>query len=123
MGSLNKIMVIGNCGGEPEMRMTPAGKSVTSFSVAVNDKYGETEHTEWFKVTCWGKLAETVNQYLEKGQQVFVEGKIKLNQWDKDGVQHSSLEINANQLVFLGKKSGQAPEETLALPDPGELPF
>ncbi len=128
MANLNKIMIIGNVGKEPEMRFTPDGKAVTSFSVAVNDKYGETEHTEWFRVTAWGRLAETCNEYLEKGQQVYVEGRIKLNQWDdNEGKNHSQLEINANQVVFLAKKKGS--DEAMVVGDgvtelePEDLPF
>ena len=79
---MNKIIVIGNLGRDPEMRYTPNGQSVTSFSVASNRKYttatGERrEETEWFNVSAWGKLGETCNQYLTKGSQVYVEGRLR----------------------------------------------
>jgi len=107
MPSLNKCMIIGNVGKEPEMRYTPNGVAVTNFSVAVNSKYKDTEHTEWFRVTAWAKLAETCNQYLEKGKQVYVEGRLQSRSWDKDdGTKGYSTELIASQVVFLGKREG-----------------
>jgi single-strand DNA-binding protein len=101
-----EITAIGNVGQPPEMRYTPAGKAVTNFSVAVNEKYGETERTTWFKVTCWEKLAEVVNQYLTKGQLVFVKGRVQggaymSKQTNEPAV---SLEIVANTVKFLSRK-------------------
>jgi len=105
MSSLNKVMIIGNVGSEPEMRFTPSGKSVTNFSVAVNDKFGETEHTEWFKIVAWGKLGETCNQYITKGRQVFVEGRLETQKWEgEDGQTHYKTEVVASKVVFLGKR-------------------
>jgi len=109
--SLNKVMIIGNVGKEPEMRFTPSGKPVVSFSVAVNSKYGETETTEWFNIVAWNKLAETCNQYIIKGQQVYVEGHFQTRTWEgDDGVKHYKTEVIANHVQFLGKR--EAKEET-----------
>ena len=111
---LNRIEIIGNVGKEPEMRFTPSGKSVTSFSVAVNSKFGETETTEWFNIVAWNKLAETCNQYLQKGQQVFVEGRLQTRTWDSDdGIKHYKTEVIANRVLFLGKrKESETTEKT-----------
>jgi len=105
MPSLNKVMIVGNVGKEPELRYTPAGHAVCNFSVAVNSKYKEEETTEWFRVTAWAKLAETCNQYLEKGRQVYVEGRLQTRTWEKDdGTTAYRTEVIANQVVFLGTK-------------------
>ncbi len=105
-------MVVGNTGSEPELRFTPNGKPVCSFSVATNEKYtkgGESrEETTWFKVIVWGKLAEICNQYLDKGRQVLVVGSPRLREWEgSDGTKHTSLEINAREVKFLGKVKEQ----------------
>ena len=106
MASLNKVMVIGNVGSGPEMRFTPNGKAVTSFSVACNSKYGEEETVEWFNVVAWNKLAETCNQYLTKGQQVYVEGRQQTRKWTgNDDKPHYKVELIANTVLFLGKKA------------------
>ena len=105
MANLNKVMLIGNVGQDPEMRFTPTGKPTTSFSVAVNSKYGEKETTEWVSVVTWGKTAEACNQYLGKGQQVFIEGRLQTRTWDdKDGVKHYKTEVIANQVLFLSQR-------------------
>ena len=113
MASLNSVSIIGNVGKEPEMRFTPSGKPVTSFSVAVNSKFGETESTEWFNIITWNKLAETCNQYITKGQQVFVEGRLQTRSWEgQDGVKHYKTEVIANRVLFLGqRKQGETTEE------------
>lgn len=104
---LNKMLVIGNLGGDPEMRYTPNGDPVTSFNVATNRRYttkdGEQrEETEWFRVTTWRQLAEQCNQYLTKGRRVYVEGRLKTSTWTgQDGQTRFSVEIDANQVVFL----------------------
>ena len=122
MASLNKVMIIGNVGSEPEMRFTPSGKSVTSFSVACNDKWGGQDTTEWFNVQSWGKLAETCNQYISKGQQVFVEGRLHTNKWeDNDGNQRQGTEVVASKVVFLGSKK-QRDEDSQEL-EPGDVDF
>ena len=108
--SLNKCMIIGNLGRDPEMRYTPQGTAVTSFSVAVsrsfNSRDGEQqEETDWFRVTAWNKLAEICNQYLTKGQRVYVEGRVSMRMWDgNDGQKHGSLELTATDLMMLSGK-------------------
>ena len=120
MVSVNKIIVIGNLGGEPEMRFTPSGRPVTSFNVATNWRYttaeGERrEETEWFNVVTWGKLAEQCNQFLNKGRLVYVEGRLHTHSWDgQDGQKHSRNEIIANRVSFLDRQ--------VATPSPGEKP-
>ncbi len=105
---MNKIIVIGNVGRDPEMRYTPNGQSVTNFSVASNRRYttasGEQrEETEWFNVNAWGRLGETCNQYLTKGRQVYVEGRLSSRTYQaRDGQTRFVNEINANEIQFLG---------------------
>jgi len=128
MANLNRVEIIGNCGKEPEGRFTPSGKLVASFSVAVNSKYGETETTEWFNIVAWNKLAETCNQFLEKGRQVFVEGRLQTRKWDdNEGKTHYRTEVIANRVLFLGKKV-ETPEATVQMDtetniDPEDIPF
>lgn len=115
---MNKIIVIGNLGRDPEMRYTPNGQSVTSFSVASNRRYttaaGEQrEETEWFTVNAWGRLAELCNQYLTKGQQVYVEGRFHHRTYDgRDGQTRFVNEINLTDVQFLGRAAGPAGEES-----------
>lgn len=114
MASLNKVMIIGNLGGEPEMRFTPNGNPVTSFHVATNRTFvtpeGERkEETEWFTVVTWSRLAENCNQFLTKGQRVYAEGRLHTRTWDaQDGQKHSRTEVIANRVIFLDRK-GAAP--------------
>lgn len=115
MASLNKVMIIGNLGTDPEMRFTPSGSPVTTFSVACNNKYtknGESkEETEWFNVVTWNKQAETCNKFLSKGSQVYVEGKQHTRTWDgQDGQKHYKTELIASQVLFMGNKRAE-PEE------------
>ncbi len=123
MVSVNKIIIIGNLGGEPEMRFAPNGRPVTSFSVATNHRYttaeGEPkEETEWFTVVTWGKLAEQCNQFLNKGRLVYVEGRLHSHSWDsQDGQKHFRNEIIANRVSFLDRQAGAA---TVAAAPPGE---
>lgn len=117
MAGLNKIMVIGNVGKDPEMRYAPNGNPVTTFSIATNRNYttagGEKrEETEWFSVVSWNNLAERVNQYVTKGKRVFVEGRLHSHTWQgQDGVTRFRNEIIANEVVFLDR---------MAAPEPGD---
>jgi single-strand DNA-binding protein len=105
---LNKVQIIGNLGADPEMRYTPSGTAVTNFRVAVNrNRRGQDgnniEETEWFRVVAWEKLAETCNEYLRKGQQVYVEGRLQSRKYmDKDNIERTSVEIVANEMMMLG---------------------
>jgi single-strand DNA-binding protein len=107
---LNKVMVIGNIGRDPEMRYTPSGKPVTSFSLASSRSWigpdGERrEETEWFNVVAWGNLAEICNQKLAKSQQVYVEGRLQTRSWEDDrGQRHFRTEIVANEMIILGPR-------------------
>jgi single-strand DNA-binding protein len=105
--SFNKVIVVGNLGRDPEMRFTSQGTPVCTFSVATNerrkDKAGEPQDvTTWFRVTVWGKQAETVSKYLTKGRSVYAEGRLHVEEWtDKDGKQRFTLELNASDVRFL----------------------
>lgn len=107
---LNKVMVIGNMGRDPEMRYTPSGKPVTSFSLASSRSWvapdGERrEETEWFNVVAWGGLAEICNQKLFKSQQVYVEGRLQTRSWEDDnGQRHFRTEIVASDMIILGPR-------------------
>jgi single-strand DNA-binding protein len=110
--SFNKITIVGNLGRDPELRYTPQGSAVCSFSMATTekrrDKNGEmADQTTWFKVTLWEKRAETASKYLTKGSQVYIEGKLRTEEWtDKDGKTRTSLEVLATDMQFIGTKSG-----------------
>ena len=122
---MNKIIVIGNLGRDPEMRYTPGGQSVTSFSVASNRRYttgaGEQrEETEWFNVNAWGKLAELCNQYLTKGRQVYVEGRLHSRSYEaRDGQLRFVNEINLTDVQFLGGAGAAGEDRSLYGPGPG----
>jgi single-strand DNA-binding protein len=108
---MNKIFIIGNLGQDPTMRYTPAGQAVTSFNVASNHRYktssGEQrEETEWFNCSAFGKLAETCNQYLSKGQQVYVEGRLSTRTYQTQrGETRQSLDVRVSDIQFLGSRN------------------
>lgn len=105
--SFNKIIVVGNLGRDPELRYTPQGNAVCDFSVATNekrrDKAGELQSVvTWFKITLWGKQAENASKYLTKGSSVYIEGRLRIEEWtDRDGNNRHSLEVNATDMQFL----------------------
>ena len=107
---MNKIIIIGNLGRDPEMRYSASGNPMTSFSVATNRRYttagGEQrEETEWFNCTAFGRLADTCNQYLSRGQQVYVEGRLSTRQYERrDGGQGFSLDVFVTDVQFLGRR-------------------
>jgi len=118
MASLNRVMIIGNLGSEPEMRFTPNGSPVTSFRVATNRVYTTSEgerkqETEWFSVVAWNKLAEQCNQFLTKGRLVYAEGRLRTRTWEgQDGQKHYRTEIIANRVTFLDRQAlASLPEE------------
>lgn len=130
MSSLNKAMIIGNVGKDPELKYMPNGKAVASFSVATSSKWkdqdgNQQEKTEWHNVTAFDKLAEIVGQYIKKGSKVYIEGKLQTDQWEKDGVKHYSTKIIASQMVMLGGKNETAQTETATpeAPKDDDLPF
>jgi single-strand DNA-binding protein len=106
--SFNKIILVGNLGGDPEIRYTPQGTPVCSFTMATNerrkDKAGEMQdQTTWFRVTLGGRQAETASQYLTKGQPVYIEGRLRVEAWtDRDGKPRRTLEVNATEMQFIG---------------------
>jgi single-strand DNA-binding protein len=107
---LNKVMIIGNLGRDPEMRYTPSGKPVTTFSVATSRTWSTSdgekrEETEWFNVVAWSSLAEICKQYLTKGQHVYIEGRLQTRHWDdQEGNKHTSVEIVANEMIILSER-------------------
>ena len=107
---LNKVMLIGRLGRDPEMRYTPSGRPVTTFSLATSRTWNTSEgerrtETEWFNVVAWGSLAEICKQFLIKGQQVYVEGRLQTRHWeDTEGNKHSVTEIVANEMIMLGDR-------------------
>lgn len=106
--SVNKVILVGRLGQNPEVRYTPSGAAVANFSIATNenwtDKSGQKqERTEWHRIVAWSKLAELCSQYLTKGRQVYIEGRLQTRQWqDKDGQTKYTTEINAQTVQFLG---------------------
>ena len=112
MAGLNKVMVIGNLGADPEMRYTADGNAMTSFRVAASRNYtapdGERrEETEWFSVVAWRKLAEQCSQYLQKGRKVYVEGRLRTRSWDTpEGQKRYRTEVVADRVLFLDRAAG-----------------
>lgn len=126
--SLNKVMIIGNLGRDPEMRYTPSGKPVTSFSLASSRNWitaeGERrDETEWFNVVAWGNLAEICNRYLTKGGRVFIEGRLQTRGWeDQEGNKHFRTEVVANEMIILDNKRRPREEQKPYLgPDMNEF--
>ena len=107
---LNKVMIIGHLGRDPEMRYTPSGRPVTTFTVAVSRAWNTADgerrtETEWFNIVAWGNLAEICKQYLYKGQQVYIDGRLQTRRWeDKEGQKHTSVEVVANEMMMLGDR-------------------
>ena len=133
---LNKVMIIGHLGKDPEMRYTPAGRPVTTFTVAVSRTWNSADgerhaETEWFSIVAWGNLAEICKQYLTKGQQVYIEGRLQTRHWDdKEGQKHTSIEIVTNEMMMLGERRDANPnqesqhsEESEPIANEDEFPF
>ena len=127
---LNKIMIIGHLGRDPEMRYTPAGRPVTTFTVPTSRTWSTSDgerhtETEWFNVVCWGNLAEICKQYLTKGQQVYIEGRLQTRRWeDTEGLKHTSVGIVANEMMMLGdRRDNQASESVEEEEVEDEYPF
>ena len=113
MASVNKVIIVGNLGRDPETRYMPSGDAMTNIAVATTDKWkdkatGEQkEATEWHRVAFFGKLAEIAGQYLKKGSQVYIEGKLRTRKWtDKEGVEKYTTEIIADTMQMLGSRQG-----------------
>ena len=139
MASVNKVILVGNLGRDPEIRYTQQGTAVANFSLATTDRFknrsGEMqERTEWHRIVAWDKLAEICGQYLAKGRQVYIEGRLQTREWeDKDGNKRSTTEIVAQTMQMLGRREGQGgggggpsspgPSEPMGDAPDDEIPF
>lgn len=139
--SFNKITIVGNLGRDPELRYTPQGTAVCNFTMATNerrrDKNGEQQDmTTWFRVTLWGKQAETANKFLTKGSQVYIEGRLRVDEWeDRDGKSRYTLDVTATDMQFIGSArdgemaasapGGHSEDMGGPMPEPGDddIPF
>lgn len=124
--SLNKVQIIGHLGGDPELRYTANGTAVATLNVATNERFKPQdseewqERTEWHRIVAWSRLAEIAGEYLSKGKQVYVEGRLQTRSWDdKDGVKRYTTEIVAQDLILLGGR-GDAPSQSQRPPHPAE---
>jgi single-strand DNA-binding protein len=112
MGSVNKVILIGNLGRDAEVRFTPGGQPVASLNLATTEQWTDREgqkqeKTEWHRIVLWGKQAESLQQYLVKGKQIYVEGRLQTRQWDdKEGVKRYTTEIKADRITLLGSAGG-----------------
>lgn len=102
MRGVNKVMLIGNVGENPDIRMTSSGSKVANFSLATNRKYKDKETTDWHRITCFGKLADIVEQWVHKGDPLYVEGRNEYSTTEHEGVTRYWTDIVANELVMLG---------------------
>jgi single-strand DNA-binding protein len=125
MASVNKVIVVGNLGKDPETRFLPDGKAVCNFSVATTDKWTDKatnekkEATEWHRISSFGRLAEICGEYLKKGSQVYIEGKLRTRKWqDKEGQDRYTTEIIADAMQMLGSRSGMGGGEPRELREP-----
>ena len=145
MAGLNKVMLIGNLGRDPEMRYTANGSAIATFSIAINRTYTDREgqrqeSTEWVRIVCFDRRAEVAGQYLQKGSQIFVEGRLQTRSWeDQQGQTRYMTEVVANSFEFLGSRGGggggdfsgggggggwqNEPGDFGGGPDAGDLPF
>lgn len=134
--SFNKIIIIGNLGGDPSLRYTPQGDAVANFTVAVNDKRRDKagdlqDQTTWFKVTLWRKMAENAAKYLSKGSSIYIEGRLSVDEWtDRDGKNRYTLEVSATDMQFIGGRGTETnePEEqsfsaSAGAPADDDIPF
>ena len=104
-GSVNKAIIIGRLGADPEVRYTASGQAVANFSLATDEGTKEKPRTEWHRIVAWGKTAEICKEYLSKGRQVYVEGRLQTRSWeDRDGGKRYTTEVVAREVVFLGGK-------------------
>jgi single-strand DNA-binding protein len=125
MRSLNKVLLIGNLGSDPEVRRTQSGQAVASFRLATNESWGDKsgerqERTEWHRIVVWGRQAEVAGEYLRKGRQIFVEGRIQTRQWqDQQGQTRYTTEVVALSFMMLGGRGAGAGSEGGAMDDGG----
>ena len=115
MAGINKVILVGNLGADPEMRYTADGTAVCKFRIATTERFKDRqgnmqERTEWHRIVAWRKLAEVCGQYLSKGKQVYIEGKIRNDTWEQEGVKRYSYEIVADTMQMLGTQTGRLQE-------------
>lgn len=130
MSSVNKVILLGRLGQDPELKYTPAGSAVCNFSLATSESYtdkagAKQDKTEWHRVVVWGKLAELCDKYLNKGSQAFIEGNLQTRSWEnKEGVKQYTTEINARSVQFIGAKSdSDSNQEQTQEVDTSSIPF
>lgn len=135
MKSVNKVILLGNLGHSPEIKYLPSGTPVCSFSIATGEKYTnksgqEVNNIEWTNIVVFEKLAEIANQYLKKGSKVYIEGRLKTDSYEKDGVKKYNTKVIANDIVFLDKKEesitptiNDEPPTTDFTPPQDDIPF
>ena len=126
-GGVNKVILIGNLGADPELRYTASGTAVAKFRIATSETFTDRqgarqERTEWHRITAWGKLAEICGQYLSKGRQVYIEGRIRSDTWEQEGVKRYSYEIVADVMRMLGPGRGERETEAPFEPPEGGVP-
>ena len=125
MAGINKVILIGNLGNDPEVRYTPDGTAVANFSIATSDEWTDKDtgekkkRTEWHRIVAWRRLGEICGEYLSKGRQVYVEGKLQTRSWEKDGATRYTTEIIASDVQFLGTRDSA---DTYRSPRPAETP-
>ena len=125
---VNRVILVGHLGADPELRYTASGKAVTKFRIATSESFTDQqgnrqERTEWHRITAWGKLAEICGQYLAKGKMVYIEGRIRSDTWEQDGVKRYSYEIIADNMRMLGGgRPGEREAEPPFSPPPGGVP-
>jgi len=125
MAGINKVILIGRLGSDPEVRYTPDGTAVANFSIATSDEWTDKatnekkERTEWHRIVAFGRLGEICGEYLSKGRQVYIEGKLQTRSWEKDGVTRYTTEIVAFTVQFLGTRDSA---DTYRPPGPAETP-
>lgn len=129
--SVNKVILVGHLGADPETRTTGSGMTVASLRLATTERRKDdsgawSDHTEWHRVSCFGKQAENVGRYLKKGRQLYVEGKLRTRKWtDRDGVEKYSTEIVADSVVFIGgqERGGSREPESYSANSADDIPF
>lgn len=110
MAGLNKVQLIGNLGRDPEIRYTPSGVAVANFSIATSETWTDKNtqekktKTEWHRIVFWGRQAEVIGEYLSKGRQIFVEGKLQTREWEKDGIKRYTTEVVGREFLMLGQR-------------------
>jgi single-strand DNA-binding protein len=130
MSGVNKVIIVGNLGNDPETRYTPSGDGITNFTVATSESWKDREtnqkqeKTEWHRVVAFKRLAEICGEYLKKGSKVYIEGKLQTRQWDKDGQKHYTTEIVAREMQMLDSKpQGEPRREERQEPSRSEQDF